>query len=327
METFQRLWRNEYFKTVITIILIIAIVFGFWLGFQAALGTEYPALAVASTSMLPTLNVGDLIIVQHVDPAYLNANYTTGDIVVFKHPVTGKLIVHRAVKKELRNDVYWITTHGDNNPPGADENFPEQNLVGKVIVKIPFVGNFALLLHSQGNVYLLIFLIILISIIILTFPFTTEDESEPVKEEKQTEKRKRLFGKIDVKTVYVLILNLLIISFAIFSLWGAFTFWQPGADPPQAVTIRGMYPDLQYHESFKNSHNYVNGTILSQGFLTYKIDDCLLNGSVRQGVPTFSWLQFSILILCIVDVWTLFDYLMERRETEQQEVLSEPKAL
>jgi len=232
METFQRLWRNEYFKTVITIILIIAIVFGFWLGFQAALGTEYPALAVA----------------------YLNANYTTGDIVVFKHPVTGKLIVHRAVKKELRNDVYWITTHGDNNPPGADENFPEQNLVGKVIVKIPFVGNFALLLHSQGNVYLLIFLIILIFIIILTFPFTTEDESEPVKEEKQTEKRKRLFGKIDVKTVYVLILNLLIISFAIFSLWGAFTFWQPGADPPQAVTIRGMYPDLQYHESFKNSY-------------------------------------------------------------------------
>ena len=330
METFQRLWRNEYFKTVITIILIIAIVFGFWLGFQAALGTEYPALAVASWSMEPTLNVGDLIIVQHVDPTQLNASRTTGDIVVFKDSENGKLIVHRVVKVENKSGNYEITIQGDNNEV-PDRPRPASLLVGKVIAKIPYIGNIALLIHAQGNMYLFIFLIIFLIIIFLMLPFGTSEEEV---EKEQNHKKRKLFGKIDVKIIYISILNVLLIGFAVFSLWGSFTFFQPGSGPPpDYVTIYGMYSDLQFHESFKRHfnndyYNYVNKALLSQGFLTYKIDDCLWDGSVRQGVPTFSWFQFSILVLCIVDVWMLFDFWNRRKtETEQQEVLSEPKAL
>ncbi|MDH7478113.1 MAG: hypothetical protein QHH17_07020, partial [Candidatus Bathyarchaeota archaeon] len=62
LETLKKLWRNEYFQTIITLILLIAFVFSFWYMAQTVLRTEYPALAVASGSMLPTLNVGDLII-------------------------------------------------------------------------------------------------------------------------------------------------------------------------------------------------------------------------------------------------------------------------
>ncbi|RLI42038.1 signal peptidase I [Candidatus Bathyarchaeota archaeon] len=329
METFQRLWRNEYFKTAITIILIIAIVFGFWLGFQAALGTEYPALAVASWSMEPTLNVGDLIIVQHVDPTQLNASRTTGDIVVFKEISENgkliKLIVHRVVKVENKSGNYEITIQGDNNE-GPDFPRSASLLVGKVIAKIPYIGNIALLIHAQENMYLFIVLIIFLIIIFLMLPFGTSEEEV---EKEQNHKKRKLFGKIDVKIIYISILNVLLIGFAVFSLWGSFTFFQPGSGPPpDYVTIYGMYSDLQFHESFKYQYNDVNGTLLSQGFLTYKIDDCLRDGSVRQGVPTFSWFQFSVLVLCIVDVWTLFDFWNRRKtEIEQQEVLSEPKAL
>ncbi|MEM3765775.1 MAG: hypothetical protein QXU46_01965, partial [Candidatus Bathyarchaeia archaeon] len=63
IETLKKLWKNDYFQTAITIALIFLIVFSLYYSAQAVLGTPYPVLAVASGSMLPTLNIGDLIVV------------------------------------------------------------------------------------------------------------------------------------------------------------------------------------------------------------------------------------------------------------------------
>ncbi|RJS77777.1 signal peptidase I, partial [Candidatus Bathyarchaeota archaeon] len=147
LETLRKLWKNEYFQTAITVILLLAFVFGFWYVTQTVLRTGYPALAVASTSMLPTLNVGDLIIVQGVPPEQINANYLTGDIVVFTD-AKGDLIVHRAVKVENISGEYWFTTKGDNVPGSKDQfsPWPASRLVGKVVGRIPWIGNFALLM-------------------------------------------------------------------------------------------------------------------------------------------------------------------------------------
>lgn len=319
METLKKVWENEYVKTATMVILIIAIFSGFWFGSQTALNTQYPALAVASTSMLPTLNVGDLIIVQGVDPAQINANYTTGDIVVFRSPSNpNKLIVHRAVKKELSADGYWkITTHGDNNQLEAEENFNESFLIGKVVARILYLGNFALLVHVQESIWFFIILIMILIAIFFAFPSSTDDEEKTDKEEKTKEKWK-LFGKLDIEMVYLLILNSLIISFVVFSLWGAFTFWQLGADPPQHVTIRGMYSDVQYHESFEKIYNNISEAFLSQGFLTYNIDS-LVDGVVRPGVPTFSWMQASILILFLLNFRTLLNFVKSRTIAKKKE--------
>ncbi|RJS79024.1 signal peptidase I [Candidatus Bathyarchaeota archaeon] len=311
----HKLWNNEYFKTIITIVLIVIVVFGLWFGVQTVLGTEYPALAVASTSMLPTLKVGDLIIVQKVDAANLNAHYQTGDIVVFKSPTDGKLIVHRAVKKELRNNEYWIITHGDNNPPDAKEKFPETYLVGKVIAKIPYIGNLALLIHSDGNWYIFTVIIIILIIIFLMFPLGSEEKEE------KPERERKILEKIDLKIIYLAILNILIISFAVFSLWGNLTFWQPGADPPQLTAIHGMFADLQFHESFNHySYNHVVEALLSQGFLTYTINDQMVDGSLRLGIPTFSWFQFSIITLIAVNIWQFYGF-WRRKKTEKPNAL------
>jgi signal peptidase len=303
------LWKNEYFQTIVSVALVVIIVFGFWFGVRAALNTPYPALAVASGSMLPTLNVGDLIVVQGTPPQQINAQYMTGDIVVFRDPYgPDKLIVHRAVRKELRDGLYWFYTHGDNNPTG-EEIFSEGFLVGKVVGRVPYVGNFSLFTQSLGDSYLLVVLIIIIVVIILSFPFTSEDEDKPHQERK-------LFGKITLRMIYVVVLNGLLISIMVLGLAGALTFRQEGAQPVQDVTIRGMYPDIQFHESFRRSYNNIHETLLSQGFLTYTINCNASDGvhqDIRLGVATFSWAQAAIFALLVFDVWELLGFVRKTK--------------
>jgi len=297
-QTLKRLWKNEYFQTAITTALILIIVFGLYYGAQATLGTEYPALAVASGSMLPTLNIGDLIIVQKIDPAKINADPEglTGDILVYKRG--NELIVHRAVNIRLgQNGIYMITTRGDNTFTN-DPEWPSTQLVGKVIARIPAVGNLPLLLHSESNMYIL-FLALIIILIILILPFGSQEEKAPQKAEQPTEKK--LFSKISLSLLFYIIVNVILFGLIVFSLWGSLTLWQPGASPQQA-TIRGMLSDMQYHKSFARE------VYLSQGFLTYQINYKVDDG-IRQGVPTFSWYQFFLIILVAYNVWRLCNIL------------------
>ena len=304
LKTLRKLWKNEYFQTAITVILLLAFVFGFWYVTQTVLRTGYPALAVASTSMLPTLNVGDLIIVQGVPPEQINANYLTGDIVVFTD-AKGDLIVHRAVKVENISGEYWFTTKGDNVPGSKDQfsPWPASRLVGKVVGRIPWIGNFALLMHSQQNIYLFTVVIIILIVIILFFPF------EAGKEEKESDE-KLVLGKMSLKMVYLIILNIILIGFIIFSLWGTFTFWNPGAgsnSQGMTVTIYGMFSDIDFHGTRSVE------ALLSQGFLTYTIN-CRLSEGLRTGVPTFSWAQAAIIVLLVYDVWELTKFLQKRKK-------------
>ena len=39
MDIIPKLWENEYVKTAIMVILLVAVVFGFWYGSQLALNT------------------------------------------------------------------------------------------------------------------------------------------------------------------------------------------------------------------------------------------------------------------------------------------------
>jgi signal peptidase len=303
------------------IVLMVAIVFGFWYGCQLALNTHYPALAVVSESMLPTLNVGDVIIVQGVSPDQIYANYTTGDIVVYRSPISEKLIVHRAVYKENTTGGYRFTTKGDNNAM-SDTSFSETYLVGKVIARIPYVGNFVLLVNAIGNFYYFIIIIIIIINILFSLLFDTDEKKKPVEEEPH--EKGRILGRLDIKMVYFtikivlfIIANGLLIAFLLFSLFGSYTFWQPGAEmSDKHVTIRGMYSDLQFHASFKTPYNNVSEAFLSQGFFSYKID-CLVNGTIRPGAPTFSWMQASILILLIFNLWIANKYLHLTKRLKQ----------
>lgn len=311
IDKLRQLWKNEYFQTIVTIALIVVIVFGFWFGSQWALNTNYPALDVASTSMLPTLNVGDLIIVQGVPASQIHANYTTGDIIVFKSiGDPNRRIVHRAVEEAVDSETgqILITTKGDNNPGNDPTPVPEENLIGRVVGKVPFLGNFALLTNALGAYYFIIIAAVIILIIVLALPSSRKEDKTATEQKKEG----RTFGRIKARWVYLLIADVILILLVVFSVWGSFTFWQVGADPPQYVTIRGMYPDAAWYETFSANYNYVSAAYLSQGLLTYKVD-ALVGGLIRPGVPTFSWAQFFLAILIILNVWMLIRWLREKR--------------
>lgn len=159
-------------------ILLIAVVFGsivvFWFGVRVALGTEYPLLTVASASMVPTLNVGDLIVVHGIsDVSELKAApEPEGDIIVFWSPrVEGELIVHRAINKTVGpDDLWYIKTQGDNNSvpdiwtgPDTWNNMISENLlVGKVVGRAQWLGYIPLYIRTPIGMVLLIVLILII---------------------------------------------------------------------------------------------------------------------------------------------------------------------
>jgi signal peptidase I len=197
----KKLWKNDYFQTAVVIGLIALTVFGFWYGSQAVLNTPYPALAVVSGSMcIPyngacdgwthpfsqTLHIGDLIIVQGVDPQDLNADYPDSDIIVFHKPSDpDELIVHRIVAKEEREGIIYFYTKGDGNgynkwpatpqrseydPWNNGTGVPENLVVGKAVMRIPWIGHIVLFMRNSIGLPIVIALIILIVIIEFVFP-------------------------------------------------------------------------------------------------------------------------------------------------------------
>jgi signal peptidase I len=200
---FKKLWSNDYFKTALTIALIIVVIVGVLVGMQLALGGSVPIRVVESGSMCvpydgrcdgwshpfdQTLHVGDIIIIQKVDPGSLNANYPNSDIIVYRTPSGFTPIVHRIVGKQEINGTLYFKTKGDGNGPivwpyipNMYDNIPDskgvpQNLIeGKVIVRIPWFG--WITLFMRGNSWALpviIALIILLVVIEFVLPWVKE---------------------------------------------------------------------------------------------------------------------------------------------------------
>jgi len=200
ISTLKQLWKNEYFKSALMIILIIVVVFGFWYGSQLALNTQYPALAVASGSMCTvegmkcdgwshpfstTLHVGDLIVVQGVKPEEIKtAPNPDGDIIVFRRPQAGNaLIVHRAIAKQMVGDKIFFTTKGDANSVPDPALVPEDYVIGRVVLRIPWVGHIALFMHDSSGIFIIIFLIIILLIVEFVIPVFRGKEAKAQQKE------------------------------------------------------------------------------------------------------------------------------------------------
>jgi len=199
----RRLWKNEYFQTAIMIVLIVVVVFGFWFGLRFALNTNYPMLAVASGSMClvqpnqcdgwshpfaRTLHTGDLIIIQGVNASDIHPGpYPVGDILVFhKSPGSEELIVHRAIGETTVDGQIVFITQGDaNNAPGPPPGglVPASLVVGKVILRIPWIGHLALFMRDQSGVYLILALIIIIIAVEVVISIAGSKETETKKDE------------------------------------------------------------------------------------------------------------------------------------------------
>ena len=147
-------------KNIIKDLVIVAVgVIIIWIGLQVAFGTENPFYVVASGSMIPELQVYDVLIVQgHV----LFDDIQIGDIIVFDRP-TGhdRVIVHRVVAI-TDEDPRTVRTKGDNNNasiPGTDFPITNEEYIGRVEYIVPQIGFVTQVLKPPTN-YILIVLVI-----------------------------------------------------------------------------------------------------------------------------------------------------------------------
>ncbi len=127
----------------LTVLFLLFLLF-FKVGLPLLTGVESPFTVVTSGSMRPTLEIGDLLIVVKADPYQLRV----GDIIVFRVPWSKSLIVHRIVRIETDPTGLIFYTKGDNNVV-MDPGYRTLNdIYGKVVLRIPYIGGILEILQT-----------------------------------------------------------------------------------------------------------------------------------------------------------------------------------
>lgn len=163
---------NKFIKDIIIVAIGVIVI---WISLQVVFGTQNPFYVVASGSMIPVLQVYDVLIVQGHVPF---EDIKVGDIIVFNRPTThDRVIVHR-VASIIDDEPKTIRTKGDANPasiPGTDFPITKEDYIGKVAYVIPQLGYVTQLLKPPIN-YIII--VIVVGIMIVKQVYKKKNEKE-----------------------------------------------------------------------------------------------------------------------------------------------------
>ena len=119
----RRHYLSKIFNTIL--VSIVAILF-------ISMANGYHFFVIASGSMQPTINVGDIVVVEDTD------NISSGDIIAFIE--AKNIIVHRIVKETLEEDKILYSTKGDANDNIDPWIIEKDNIIGKLKYIIPLIG-------------------------------------------------------------------------------------------------------------------------------------------------------------------------------------------
>ena len=120
----------EYLMTGIVIVLLLAAVLIF---FAPRFGWQVDT--VLSGSMEPAIPTGSILVSRTVASDSINV----GDIITFSGSGRDRFITHRVTAIDRTNGIVF-TTKGDANNAEDPYPVPAENVVGKVMVHIPFLG-------------------------------------------------------------------------------------------------------------------------------------------------------------------------------------------
>ena len=118
--------------------LVVMIILAIW--FAIGIFPIKP-VAIASGSMEDELHIGDIAIIQKCNANDINV----GDIIEYQ--MDGYTVIHRVIQKNQKKGEFYFTTKGDNNNTPDDKKVSEEQLIGKLIFKIRYLGYPAIWLH------------------------------------------------------------------------------------------------------------------------------------------------------------------------------------
>lgn len=155
-------------NTLLTIITIVIIIGAYYM-YQVKIQKKdyanlfgYSLFEVATGSMSPTIEVGDVVITK------LTKEVNANDIIVY---MDGKnIITHRLIEKNGDK----IITRGDANN-SEDKPIEEKMIIGEVVKIIPQLGTWQQILSSPEVLVLIVILILILSVI---YAYTSKSEEK-----------------------------------------------------------------------------------------------------------------------------------------------------
>ncbi len=150
MNTFK-LFFTIYFLVILTLVIVWFLLYP-----PLQLGGDTGYFVIATTSMMPTLYPGDLVLTK---PAKV---YHVGDIIAYVSP-EHIVVVHRIIEA-LGNGCY--RTKGDANPRPDPWIVCRNMIIGKVVLRIPLLGS--LIEEARKSPIVMATVIIIASLIIIS---------------------------------------------------------------------------------------------------------------------------------------------------------------
>ena len=107
---------------------------------------RFGVLTIGSESMTGTINKGDIVLYERYDE---NQTINTGDIIVFIDKDIQ--IIHRVIEQRNLGDETRYYTKGDANAQEDDGYRLKKDVVGKVKIRIPYIGYLTLWINDVLN--------------------------------------------------------------------------------------------------------------------------------------------------------------------------------
>lgn len=140
---------------IIFTIILLFIILALFSAIHTRIKGEEPSIFghklyyVASGSMTPTIPVGSLVIIKETDANGIK----NSDVITFKGS-SNTVVTHRVV--EVSKDKQSFTTRGDANNTNDPLPVVSGNLIGKVVIHIPFIGYLLQFLKTKYGLVVII---------------------------------------------------------------------------------------------------------------------------------------------------------------------------
>ena len=128
-----------YYIVIVLLITIVSLVSGYF---------KYQAIVIATGSMTPNINKGDMVIIEKVKPEDAE-KLKEGEVLAFKRE--DKIVVHRIYKIYKSGEEIFFKTKGDHNNAPDGYLIEAKEIIGTVKFNVRYVGYPTVALYEKIN--------------------------------------------------------------------------------------------------------------------------------------------------------------------------------